>query len=179
MNQPNREQLQFPMSLPSSGATGNLSNFNNFHNNYQTQSNAREQIQTGLNSRQSVASSSMNYPIHHNAMPFMDRAIQSQNQPIPVQSNMHTSYEFDKLNFMNLPSNHGIMQDNKPLDTRRQNYENTKQNDDLYYKNHQGNLYNFFDNKPAHTRLSENTQNPGLDMDLLPKKTMNLPKDKL
>lgn len=181
-----RDQIKFPNSLSNSGSNeaaqlynyndainNNINNINNSNNNINNELNSRDQIQNGLNQRQNIPMS-MNYPINNsNSLPYIDR--QGYNQQKPVQTNMHSSYEFDKLNFMNI-SNH-INTSYMPLDTRIQNYETKKQNDDLFYKNHQGNLHNFYDNKPAHTRLNENKQNTGINPDLLPKRTLNISKD--
>jgi hypothetical protein len=185
-----RDQIQFPQSLSTSGTHegSKLHSYNNaiqnnnsnVRNTRVNQSNSRDQIQNGLNARKSIPTT-MNYPMHNNSnsnrVSYIDRSYNT-SQNNPVQVNMQTNYEFDKLNFMKIPNNYGGI-NHKPLDTRRQTYENTKQTDDLFYKNNQGNLYNFFDNKPTSTRLSENTQNRGLDPNLLPKKVMYIPNDKL
>ena len=164
--------------------------------------NSRNQIQNGLNQRQSIPTNmnypinnshtqaTMNYPInnsHTNAptntqvnssFPIMDRNLNNRHNNIkPVQHNMQSQYQFEKINIMELPKQPNMFMDNKPIDTRRQVYENNRQKDDLFYKNQQGNLYNYVDNTPSSTRLHENRQTSGVDLELLQKKSMNIPKD--
>lgn len=150
--------------------------------------NSRNQIQNGLNERQTIPMN-MNYPVHHftnqntqtssqTHFPIMDRNLNNRNHNIkPVQHNMHSQYQFEKINIMEIPKQPNMFMDNKPIDTRRQLYENNRKQDDLFYKNQQGNLYNYVDNTPSSTRLHENRQTSGIDPELLQKKTMNLPKD--
>ena len=149
--------------------------------------NSRNQIQDGLNQRQSIPTN-MNYPINniHKSMntqvnslfPIMDRNLNNRHNNIkPVQHNMQSQYQFEKINIMELPKQPNMFIDNKPIDTRRQVYENNRQRDDLFYKNQQGNLYNYVDNTPSSTRLLENRQTGGIDMELLQKKSMNIPKN--
>ena len=163
--------------------------------------NSRNQIQDGLNQRQNIpmnmnypinnshTQANMNYPInnsHTNAQkntqinpsfPIMDRNLNNRNNIKPVQHNMQSQYQFEKINIMELPKQPNMFMDNKPIDTRRQLYENNRQRDDLFYKNQQGNLYNYVDNTPSSTRLHENRQTSGIDMELLQKKSMNIPKN--
>ena len=160
------------------------------------ETDSRNQIQNGLNQRQNIPTnmnypifnsnthSNMNYPINNshistnNSLPIMDRNLNNKyNNNKPVQHNMQSQYQFEKINIMELPKQPNMFMDNKPIDTRRQQYENNRQRDDLFYKNQQGNLYNFVDNTPSSTRLHENKQTNGIDFELLQKKSMNIPKD--
>ena len=153
--------------------------------------NSRNQIQDGLNQRQSIPMN-INYPINNShtntnaptntqantSFPIMDRNLNNRHNNIkPVQHNMQSQYQFEKINIMELPKQPNMFMDNKPIDTRRQVYENNRQKDDLFYKNQQGNLYNYVDNTPSSTRLHENRQTSGVDLELLQKKSMNIPKD--
>ena len=164
--------------------------------------NSRNQIQNGLNQRQSIPTNmnypinnshtqaTMNYPINNShtpaptntpvnsSLPIMDRNLNNRHNNIKqVQHNMQSQYQFEKINIMELPKQPNMFMDNKPIDTRRQVYENNRQKDDLFYKNQQGNLYNYIDNTPSSTRLHENRQTSGVDLELLQKKSMNIPKD--
>ena len=160
--------------------------------------NSRNQIQNGLNQRQSIPTNmnypinnshtqaNMNYPINNShintpvnsSFPIMDRNLNNiHNNVKPVQHNMQSQYQFEKINIMELPKQPNMFMNNKPIDTRRQVYENNRQKDDLFYKNQQGNLYNYVDNTPSSTRLHENRQTSGIDIELLQKKSMNIPKD--
>jgi hypothetical protein len=153
------------------------------------ETDSRNQIQNGLNQRQSIPTN-MNYPINNShttaptntpvnsSPPIMDRNLNNRHNNIkPVQHNMQSQYQFEKINIMELPKQPNMFMDNKPIDTRRQVYENNRQKDDLFYKNQQGNLYNYVDNTPSSTRLHENRQTSGVDLELLQKKSMNIPKD--
>lgn len=151
--------------------------------NLSTETNSRNQIQNGLNQRQNIPMN-LNYPINNNSsnktelFPIMDRNLNSRHNNVkPVQLNMQSKYQFEKINIMELPKQPNMIMDNKPIDTRRQLYEEKKKHDDLFYKNHQGTLYNYVDHTPSSTRLHENRQNSGIDFELLQKKSMNIPKD--
>jgi hypothetical protein len=144
-----------------------------------TESNARNQIQNGLNQRQNIPMN-MNYPMHgiNDPVPIMDRNLNQRHDNIkPVQINMQSQYQFEKISIMELPKQPNMIIDNKPIDTRRQVYETNRQKDDLFYKNKQGNLYNYIDNIPSSTRLHENKQTSGIQFELLQKKSMNIPKN--
>ena len=51
--------------------------------------------------------------------------------------------------------------------------------DDLFYKNQQGTLYNYTEHKPSNTRLYENKRLVGVDFDLLPHKQQYIPKENI
>jgi len=132
---------------------------------------SKGQLQNRINQRQSIPST-MNFPLHNNTgLPF-DRAMASNKQP--VQSKIQSQYEFDKVNIMELPKQNVFM-DNRPVDTRRQQYDKSKQQDDIFYKNQQGTLYNYTEHKPSNTRLYENKRIVGVDFDLLPHKQQHIP----
>ena len=146
-------------------------------NNIQEFNNSRDQIQTGLNQRITIPSN-MNFPINNSHNPLMDRAVTTNNYNQPVQTNMQSQYEFERLNIMDIPKQN-IFIDNKPIDTRRQRYDITKQTDDIFIKNQQGTLYNYIEHKPTTTRLYENKHITGINFDLLPHRRLNIPKNKI
>tara|TARA_B110000858_G_C17621092_1_gene389021 strand:+ start:330 stop:761 length:432 start_codon:yes stop_codon:yes gene_type:complete len=137
--------------------------------------NSKDQLQNRINQRQSVPST-MNFPLHNNTGMPLDRAMASNKQP--VQSTIQSQYEFDKMNIMELPKQNVFM-DNRPIDTRRQQYDTTKKEDDLFYKNQQGTLYNYTEHKPSNTRLYENKRLVGVDFNLLPHKQQHIPKENI
>ena len=105
---------------------------------------------------------------------YTDRHIHNTRSKEPVQTQLHT---FNDRLFQN-HSNINVSMNN-PVDTRREQYDINKHNDELYYYSINGNKNNFFDNKPVSTRITLNKQQSGVDYSLLPTKQLNIPRNNI